>query len=384
MTTTPASSGPRLFVVASREFDLDEMEAAFTRDEGPRHVVSGLRTTHEVVMVTPRNELARRPRRHRLRAALYSSPASWASASAVIRAARSDDVVLFLGEDTAIEFALLTLGRRRRRGPRVMVFVQELDHRVNRWLVRLLHRRFDVLFAPTPDQRRKAEALVGHRRGRPLVDDLVGLDVDFFSPAAPASDPAEARGAADGHRPLIASAGLVHRDYRTLAAAVEGLAVDVEICAAASMPVDAGDTLFPKGGTATLTVEAHSLRGLRDLYRRADLVVVPLTPGAFGGFTVISEAMACGVPVIATASNGGVREMGEEGLILTVPPSDAAALRGAITGLLEDPSRRQALADAGRVFASEQLSNERGARLIASAIAAISPREANPRRPTPV
>jgi hypothetical protein len=226
-----------------------------------------------------------------------------------------------------------------------------------------------VLLTPTPDQHRKAEALAaGRRRRRPFVDDLVGLDIDFFSPGPPGTA-YETTG-----RHLVASAGLVHRDYRALAAAVEGLPVDVEICAAASMPVDPGDTLFPPDGTASLTVEAHSLRGLRDLYRRASLVVVPLTPDAFGGFTVISEALACGVPVVATASNDGIREMGETGLIVTVPPGDAVALRAAIVGLLEDPARRARLGAAGRAYAVEHLSNDEGARQVSSAVADVPPR----------
>lgn len=134
------------------------------------------------------------------------------------------------------------------------------------------------------------------------------------------------------------------------------------------MPVDPDDTLFPPGGSASLRVEAHSLRGLRDLYRKATLVVVPLVGDTFGGFSVICEAMSSGVPVVATASNDGIRELGDAGLIVTVPPRDAAALRAAIVGLLDDPARRERLARAGRAFAVEHLSNEEGARHLAHAI----------------
>jgi glycosyltransferase involved in cell wall biosynthesis len=63
---------------------------------------------------------------------------------------------------------------------------------------------------------------------------------------------------------------------------------------------------------------------------------------------VIIEAMASGLPVVATAVGGipDVIEHGAEGLL--VPPGNPAALADAIAALLLDPAQRQRMALAGR------------------------------------
>lgn len=71
------------------------------------------------------------------------------------------------------------------------------------------------------------------------------------------------------------------------------------------------------------------------------------------------EAMACGLPVIATAV-GGVPELVESGLHgLLVPPGDAAALTGAMRFLLERPLERAAMAQASRRRAAADFSLEK-------------------------
>jgi glycosyltransferase involved in cell wall biosynthesis len=63
---------------------------------------------------------------------------------------------------------------------------------------------------------------------------------------------------------------------------------------------------------------------------------------------VVLEAMAAGVPVVAT-SVGGTPEAvvdGETGLL--VPPRDVPALTAAIDTLLDDPERARRLGEAGR------------------------------------
>lgn len=67
----------------------------------------------------------------------------------------------------------------------------------------------------------------------------------------------------------------------------------------------------------------------------------------------VLEAMAAGLPVVATRV-GGVPELvvdGETGFL--VPPSDAAALAAALQRLLDDPELRARLGAAGRARAEE-------------------------------
>lgn len=94
------------------------------------------------------------------------------------------------------------------------------------------------------------------------------------------------------------------------------------------------------------------------LLRAADvLCFVPSDPEPFGR-TVI-EGMAAGLPVIV-AANGALPELighGEAGLM--VPPDDADALAAALTSLLADPARAQALAVAGRRRAYSEFGIER-------------------------
>lgn len=90
-----------------------------------------------------------------------------------------------------------------------------------------------------------------------------------------------------------------------------------------------------------------------------DIAVVPSLSESFG--LVALEALACGVPVIATAV-GGLKEIivdGECGLL--VPPGDAAALAGALRLLLTNDSLRWRLA-AGARLRAQQFSLQRRSR----------------------
>ena len=92
------------------------------------------------------------------------------------------------------------------------------------------------------------------------------------------------------------------------------------------------------------TVPHAELLGMyRD--RRADCVVLP---SLHEGLSVaLVEAMAYGVPVIATEV-GGVPELLENGAGVLVPPSDAGALTEALARVLGSSTLRAELARAGR------------------------------------
>jgi glycosyltransferase involved in cell wall biosynthesis len=73
----------------------------------------------------------------------------------------------------------------------------------------------------------------------------------------------------------------------------------------------------------------------------------------------VLEYMAAGLPVVATAVGGIPEILGNSGAGLLVPPSDAAALATALSGLLSDPSQAQAMGQRGRRRVQEEFSLER-------------------------
>jgi D-inositol-3-phosphate glycosyltransferase len=81
------------------------------------------------------------------------------------------------------------------------------------------------------------------------------------------------------------------------------------------------------------------------LLRSADAVVCAPWYEPFG--IVPLEAMACGVPVVASAVGGQVDSVVDGVTGVHVPPRDPAALAGALRELLADPDRRASLGAAG-------------------------------------
>jgi glycosyltransferase involved in cell wall biosynthesis len=84
---------------------------------------------------------------------------------------------------------------------------------------------------------------------------------------------------------------------------------------------------------------------------RADVLLHPSL--SEGLPTVVLEAMACGVPVVATDC-GGVREAvtdGVEGIV--VPPRDPRRMAGALAALWRDPDLRRRMGRAGRARVAE-------------------------------
>lgn len=96
------------------------------------------------------------------------------------------------------------------------------------------------------------------------------------------------------------------------------------------------------------------------VYAGADVFALPSHREGFPLSLV--EALAAGLPVVASAV-GAIPEIvrdGEEGLL--VPARDAAALAAALRKLAHDPALRRALAERGRARALGELGPEAGAR----------------------
>ena len=83
-------------------------------------------------------------------------------------------------------------------------------------------------------------------------------------------------------------------------------------------------------------------------------------PSIYEGLPLaILEAMAAGLPVVATAVSGNPEAV-EDGVTgLLVPPESATALADALITLLADPERRRAMGEAARARVAERFSIDR-------------------------
>jgi len=88
---------------------------------------------------------------------------------------------------------------------------------------------------------------------------------------------------------------------------------------------------------------------LPDVYRQADLFILPCNARAEAFGSVLLEAMASGLACITTEVGSGTSWVVQDGVTgLVVPPRDPQALAQAIRSLLDDPERRAAMGRAGR------------------------------------
>ncbi len=220
-----------------------------------------------------------------------------------------------------------------------------------RTIERALARRTTRIVALSPGQR---EDLLAMRIGRPERVAVVplGLELDALLEAQ------ARRGALRRHLGVPPEARLVGivarlvpiKDHATFFAA----AARVAQADPATRFVVAGDG--PLRADLEVMAAAGELRGrthflgwwenLPALY--ADLDVVALTSRNEGTPVCLLEAMAAGVPVVATRVGGVPDVVRHEETGLLVPPGDPAALAVALASLLADPERRSALGLAGR------------------------------------
>jgi glycosyltransferase involved in cell wall biosynthesis len=105
-------------------------------------------------------------------------------------------------------------------------------------------------------------------------------------------------------------------------------------------------------GVADVLVLAGQVQDLPGWFAAADVFAMPSVEEGLG--TSVLDAMAAGLPVVASRA-GGLSEMirdGVEGLL--VPPADPAALAAGLIRLIRDPIERARLGAAGRRRVGEE------------------------------
>jgi glycosyltransferase involved in cell wall biosynthesis len=230
-------------------------------------------------------------------------------------------------------------------------------------LVILVHMPLGAA-ADGPARTREAAALscaaavvTTSRWTRTRVLELYDLSPDRVSVAAPGVDAAPvAPGTRSGGRLLCVAAVTHHKGHDVLLRALGTVSELAWQC------VCAGDLHRDPAFVASVLHEGREVRHrvgfpgplrreeLAARYAEADLLVLPSRGEAYG--MVVTEALARGIPVLATATQGVPEALGHArdgsrpGIL--VPPGDAPALAAALRRWLVEPGLRTRLRDAAR------------------------------------
>jgi D-inositol-3-phosphate glycosyltransferase len=177
-----------------------------------------------------------------------------------------------------------------------------------------------------------------------------GVDLDLFRPEGPTAPRPDAR-----FRLLVVSRLVERKGIGNVITAMAKLPQAELVVAGGPPAAELGAD--PEVRRLTALAERLGVAGrvrllgqvgraeLPALYRSADLVVCVPWYEPFG--IVPLEAMACGVPVVATAVGGLVDTVVDGVTGVHVPPRQPGMVADAVAGLLADPERRAALGAAG-------------------------------------
>lgn len=207
-------------------------------------------------------------------------------------------------------------------------------------------RLADLVVCPSEDSRVNVSEAYGVPMGKTRAF-YGGVEDHFLTPAP--------RGESEGGFTLVFCGRLNSaKPHKTLHVLLKAMPLVLSSHAAELIIVGTGPRLDEYVTLArTLGIE-HAVRFLGHVehsrlpsyYSNADLFVLPSLREGFP--LVLVEAMACGLPVVATRV-GGIPEVVEEGLTgLLVPPNDSRALAEAVNSLLDDPQRMRSMGAKGR------------------------------------
>jgi hypothetical protein len=159
----------------------------------------------------------------------------------------------------------------------------------------------------------------------------------------------------------VVSAGKSNRDLATLARAMStaqarGVIYDLE----QQLPADIGAGLHVvrsgdgPGVDPDATGGYMAQRAIADIAEAAVVAIPVSDPGRLTGLTEAADALALGKPIIATRSPYFPFDLEALGCGIWVAPGDVEGWRRALTDLLSDPDRRQAMGAAGRAYAQRR------------------------------
>ena len=190
-------------------------------------------------------------------------------------------------------------------------------------------------FSPRPELRAEVRAELGIGAEVAVVGLVANLNPqkgieDFVAAAA-----ALRRSGPDCHFLVVGAGYSTHQDYRRRI-----------------------DELVNEYGLAKQITFAGARDDVERLYQAMDVAMLTSVRRSEGAPTTVLEAMACGLPVVATAV-GSVRELVADGRTgLVVPPGRPDRLAGAVLRLLRDGAELAAMGAAGRARVERRFSLE--------------------------
>jgi D-inositol-3-phosphate glycosyltransferase len=243
-------------------------------------------------------------------------------------------------------FHALGVVKRRHQGP------EDTSPAEREWLEPDVGRRVDGVVATCSDEAFELKKLGVPPRNITVIP--CGVDLAHFTPEGRREERRRP------HRVLSVGRLVPRKGVGTVIEAVSALAaegLDVELVVVGGGGAASGEHDPELERLARIAQDAGAadrveLRGqvpqsaLPEVYRSADVVVCAPWYEPFG--IVPLEAMACGIPVVASSVGGLIDSVVDGGTGRHVPPRDASAVAGAIRELLLDEPQRRQLGANGR------------------------------------